>query len=144
MPTLSETAMIGLSMRFAVVVDGVDLGGWASCTGLSVNFNLTERKEGGVNDRTVWLPNRITYPKITLTRAMTATDSAKVTKWLASMVDKDSGGTAKITLFDAHHQEVASWSLQNVLPSLWKGPTLSATSHEVAIETLELAHEGFL
>ena len=59
MPTLSETAMLGLSMRFAVVVDGVDLGGWASCQGLSVNFNLTERKEGGVNDRTVWLPNRI-------------------------------------------------------------------------------------
>jgi phage tail-like protein len=144
MPTLSETAMLGLSMRFAVVVDGVDLGGWASCQGLSVNFNLTERKEGGVNDRTVWLPNRITYPKITLTRAMTATDSAKVTKWLASMVDKNRGGTAKITLFDAHNKEVASWSLQNVLPSLWKGPSLSATSHEVAIETLELAHEGFL
>ena len=75
---------------------------------------------------------------------MTATDSAKVTKWLASMVDKNRGGTAKITLFDAHNKEVASWSLQNVLPSLWKGPALSATSHEVAIETLELAHEGFL
>jgi phage tail-like protein len=141
---LSDTAMLGLNMRFAVVVDGVDLGGWASCQGLSVSFNLVERKEGGVNDRTVWLPGRLTYPRIVLTRAMTAPDSAKVMKWLSGMVDKDQGGTAKITLFDAHNDEVSSWSLQNVLPFLWKGPVLSATSKEVALETLELAHEGFL
>jgi phage tail-like protein len=141
---LSDKAMLGLSMRFAVVVDGVDLGGWASCQGLQVNFNLVERKEGGVNDRTVWLPNRISYPKIVLTRAMTSADSAKVTKWLSSMVDKDKGGTAKITLFDAHNDEVASWSLQNVLPNMWKGPALNAMSREVALETLELVHEGFL
>jgi phage tail-like protein len=141
---LSDTAMLGLSMRFAVVVDGVDLGGWASCQGLSVSFNLVERKEGGVNDRTVWLPGRVTYPRVVLTRAMTAQDSAKVMKWLSGMVDKDQGGTAKITLFDAHNDEVSSWSLQNVLPFLWKGPALNATSRDVAIETLELAHEGFL
>jgi phage tail-like protein len=39
---------------------------------------------------------------------------------------------------------VASWSLQNVLPNMWKGPALNATSREVALETLELVHEGFL
>jgi phage tail-like protein len=141
---LSDKAMLGLSMRFAVVVDGVDLGGWASCQGLAVSFNLEERKEGGVNDRSVWLPNHVSYPKIKLTRAMSKDDSAKVMKWLSSMVDKDKGGTAKITLFDAHNKEVASWSLQNVLPNSWAGPQLSATSKDVAIETLELVHEGFL
>jgi phage tail-like protein len=141
---LSDTAMLGLSMRFAVVVDGVDLGGWAKCEGLAVSFNLVERMEGGVNDRTVWLPGRIKYPKVSLTRAMTAPDSAKVMKWLSSMIDKDRGGTAKITLFDAHNEEVASWSLQNVLPSAWTGPTLNATSKDVAVEKLELVHEGFL
>ena len=141
---LSETAMLGLEMRFAVVVDGIDLGGWATCQGLAINFNLVERQEGGVNDHNVWLPGHITYPKILLTRAMTSADSAKVMTWLTSMVDKTSGGTAKITLFDAHKKEVASWSLQNVLPFSWKGPSLGATSHAVAVETLELVHEGFL
>lgn len=141
---LSDTAMLGLSMRFAVVVDGVDLGGWAKCEGLAVSFNLEERVEGGVNDRTVWLPGRIKYPKVSLTRAMTAPDSAKVMKWLSSMIDKDRGGTAKITLFDAHNEEVSSWSLQNVLPWAWTGPTLNAISKDVAVEKLELVHEGFL
>ena len=141
---LSDTAMLGLSMRFAVVVDGVDLGGWAKCEGLAVTFGLEERVEGGVNDRTVWLPGRIQYPTVSLTRAMTAPDSAKVMKWLSSMVDKQQGGTAKITLFDAHNKEVSSWSLQNVLPSSWTGPTLNATSKEIAVEKLELVHEGFL
>jgi phage tail-like protein len=141
---LSDTAMLGLSMRFAVVVDDVDLGGWASCQGLSVNFNLIERKEGGVNDHSVWVPTRVQYPKIALTRAMTAADSVKVMKWLSSMIDKQQGCTAKITLFDAHKEEVVSWSLQNVRPASWTGPTLNATSREVAIEKLELVHEGFL
>ncbi len=141
---LSDKAMLGLSMRFAVVVDGVDLGGWASCQGLAVDFGLVERKEGGVNGHSVWLPDRVKYPKVSLTRAMTSADSAKVMKWLSDMVDKSTGGTAKITLLDAHNQEVASWSLRNVLPLMWHGPTLNATSRDIATETLDLVHEGFL
>jgi phage tail-like protein len=36
------------------------------------------------------------------------------------------------------------WNLQNAYPVKWTGPELKATASEVAIETLELAHEGLL
>lgn len=52
--------------------------------------------------------------------------------------------SGKITLFDAALAEVASWELQNVLPQAWKGPSFDANGKLVALETLELVHEGFL
>jgi phage tail-like protein len=135
---------LGLSFRFDVHVDGIDLGGWASCTGLKVDFELFKILEGGTNTHACWVPDRIHYEKLTLTRAMTRDDSAKVAQWLSSCVDRSSGGTAKIILRDARGAEVASWSLTNVLPKSWKGPDLTAKDGTVAIETLELVHEGFL
>jgi phage tail-like protein len=141
---LQTAAMLGLATRFDVVVDGIDLGGWASCDGLSVDFDLQEIKEGGTNDHVYYLPNRLKYNKIKLVRAMTKADSAKLTGWLSSCVDSGDGGTARIALKDAHNDEVASWSLRNVRPSSWEGPSLSADGKAIAKETLVLAHEGFL
>jgi phage tail-like protein len=136
--------MLGLSARFAVVVDGIDLGAWESCAGLKVDFGLVEWAEGGTNSHSYWLPGRLKYEKITLTRAMAAGDSARLIAWLSSRIDKDTGGTAKITLRDAHNQDVCSWTLKNVLPFAWEGPGLDAKQNTVALEKLVLAHEGFL
>lgn len=52
--------------------------------------------------------------------------------------------SGKITLRDAALEEVASWELQNVMPASWKGPQLDANGKLVALETLDLIHEGFL
>src|SRR3954447_1272208 len=100
MPTLKDTAQYGLVMRFEVIVDGIDLGAWASCDGLKVDFGLKEIKVGGNNEYKVYLPDRVNYPHLVLKRAMTASDSGKVMDWLRSMVDATEGGTATITLKD--------------------------------------------
>ena len=161
---ISLTTMLALTARFHVVVDGkIDLGGWARCQGLQVKFNPEPIKEGGNYQYEPILQGHIQYPNITLTRAMNADDTKTVQDWLKeranSWIDglssgssairrmvhmKGSGGTAQITLFDAKGVKVCSWSLRNVYPAMWKGPDLDASTLGVAIETLELAHEGFL
>jgi phage tail-like protein len=141
---LDSMNSVGLTCRFSVKVDGMELGGWASCTGLRVDFKLKEILEGGTNGHTCYVPDRISYPRVTLTRAMTADDSPKVAQWLATYVDRESGGTAEITLNDARGTRIASWTLHNVLPASWRGPDLVGQSDKVAMETLELVHEGFL
>jgi phage tail-like protein len=141
---LDSMSNVGLTCRFAVKVDGMDLGGWASCTGLRVDFRLKEIWEGGTNGHACYVPDRISYPRVTLTRAMTASDSPKVAQWLGTYVDKQSGSTAEITLNDARGIKIASWTLHNVLPASWKGPELASHDGKVAMETLELVHEGFL
>lgn len=144
MPQFTDSTQFGLVMRFDVVVAGIDLGAWASCDGLKVDFGLKEIKVGGNNECKVYLPDRVNYPRLVLKRAMNARDSAKVMTWLRSMVDATEGDTATITLRDSHNQTVSEWTFANARPASWKGPTLSATGKEVATEVLELVHEGFL
>ncbi|MBV8935209.1 MAG: phage tail protein, partial [Alphaproteobacteria bacterium] len=38
--------------------------------------------------------------------------------------------------------ELARWNFINAWPAKWTGPTFNAESNDIAIETLELAHEG--
>jgi phage tail-like protein len=143
-PSLAEDVQLGLVNRFLVEVDGIDLGGWSRCQGLAVDFAPEEVKEGGAHDHVHYLAGHVSYPAVTLTRAISAADFTKVQRWLASMVSDYTGGTATIALLDSRAQEVARWSLRNVYPARWKGPDLNSTGHDVATETLELVHEGFL
>ena len=39
-------------------------------------------------------------------------------------------------------EEKIRWNLRNAFPTKWSGPSLDATSEAIAIETLELTHEG--
>jgi phage tail-like protein len=142
--SFNDTTQFGLSMRFDVVVGGINLGGWSSCEGLRINFGLKEIRSGGNNEFSGWLPDRINYPHLMLKRAISKSASATIMAWLSTMIDADQGQAATITLRDSHNDEVAHWTVRGVRPFSWTGPTLSATAHDVAVETLELAHEGFL
>jgi len=148
--TLTVDANLGLAMRFDVVVDGYSLGSWSSCKGLTVTFDSIKVNELGQHAWTTNIPNRAKYSAVTLTRAMTAGDWATTKRWLEQVIGDGwvtgsaTEHTATITLRDAKRAEVAVWTLRNALPSTWKGPQLDATGKAVALETLELIHEGFL
>ncbi|WP_158893766.1 phage tail protein [Amycolatopsis anabasis] len=148
---LSLNALLGLTTRFTVVVDGMDLGGWGHCHGLSVDFKYEAVEDGGNYEHVTILPNRLEYKTITLKRAMNAQDSMKVQNWLRQQVSRwvnartaPVGGTAQITLLDSRANPVTSWQLRNVYPARWDGPELDASTAGIAMETLELVHEGFL
>src|SRR5258706_5609640 len=144
MPQFTDTTQFGLVMRFDVRVAGNDFGAWSSCDGLKVDFGLKEIKVGGNNDCKVYLPDRVLCPRLVLKRAMNARDSGKVMTYLRSMIDATEGDTATITLRDSHNQTVSEWTFANARPALWQGPTLNSTGKDVAVEVLELVHEGFL
>jgi phage tail-like protein len=143
--------MLGLTTRFQVSIDGINMGGWARCSGLSVSFNPELWAEGGNYQYRAILPGHIEYPKVTLARPMSSQDSATVQSWLsdrannwAPAANSGNGGTAEIKLLDAHQNPVASWSLRNVFPDSWVGPDLDAMTFGIAVEKLVLVHEGFL
>lgn len=154
MQNLTDNARLGMSMRFRVSVDGINLGSWATCAGLSVDFKHKRIGEGGNYEYSLILPERVEYKAITLRRAMSPQESALVQRWLAEVVSgwyqaaspRDFGPrTAEIELFDATGRTVvASWTLRNVYPARWSGPDLDASGSRVALEALELVHEGFL
>lgn len=155
---LGETSLLGMAMRFDVVVDGHDLGSWSACKGLTVTFKHAKVVELGQHEYTTYVPDRAEYATVVLERAMEKGDWDKTRAWLAKVSAADwllesvgmggiggaGGSSAQIVLRDAKLGEVASWTLANALPTAWKGPQLDALGKRVAIETLELCHEGFL
>jgi phage tail-like protein len=135
---MSETA---LGLRFAVTIDGLLLGDWTKCDGLSIEYDVTEYREGGENGFVHRLAGRAKYTNIKLTRPIDAS-SAEVAAWVASVSTKLIRQTAQIAVMDAAGNTVVAWNLVGVYPVRWTGPTLDVGGNQVAYETLELAHHG--
>ena len=126
------------------MIDGIDLGGWSKCEGLNVTFKYYDYKPLGHNGFTPILPDRLDYGKIKLSRAVNDKDTPKLMSWLAQRAAGAADGTGGIALLGTDGQAVMVWHLRGVYPSQWSGPSMDASSKNIAIEVLELAHEGFL
>lgn len=134
----------GQVLRFRVRIDDEhDLGDWSKCDGLSVEYELKEYMEGGENAYVHKIPGRIKYQNIKLTRVLTR-DSSKVAAWLTSLQEGVQRQTAEIAALDPTGETIVSWTLQGVYPAKWTGPSFDIGSSQVASETLELVHNGFL
>ena len=63
--------------------------------------------------------------------------------WIRSVMNGQTlRADGTITLLDEMRQPVMAFRFRRAWPCKWQGPTLDATSNEIAIETLELCHEG--
>lgn len=147
--SFSETDLLGLAFRFEVVVDGFDLGSWSSCKGLGVTFKHQKVLELGQHAHTSYVPDRADYTNVLLMRAMKAGDWTTTKQWLEDVsgdgwLITSGANSATIRLKDAKLDTVAEWTLRNALPASWKAPQFDANGKTVALETLELQHEGFL
>jgi phage tail-like protein len=47
-----------------------------------------------------------------------------------------------VTLMDELHIPVKVWSFRRGIPVKWTGPSLNAAQNQVAVEELEITHEG--
>jgi phage tail-like protein len=132
----------GSSIYFKLTIDGLDLGLFNTCEGLSAEVVVEQYREGGNNGYTTQLPSRVNHSNITLTRPLTP-DSAKLTAWISSVATGIQRPTAQIAALRADGSLVAQWGLLDALPVRWTGPTLDPANATVATEKLEIAHHGF-
>jgi phage tail-like protein len=131
-----------VSVAFVVKIDDTAIGMFTSCEGLGCEVVMESREEGG-NNAYVWqLPSRMKYSNIKLTRPLGA-DTAKVAAWVSSVAQGYERKTAVIQAMRADGKIVAQWSLLDVLPVKWSGPSLNPDQPKVLTETLEIAHHGF-
>lgn len=132
------------SLRFTVTIDGhSSLGNWTKCEGLTVEYDVHEYSEGGLNGFVHRLPGRAKYQNIKLTRPIDAS-SAAVAGWVASVQAMGNRVTAQIAVVDPEGTPITFWNLMDVFPVRWTGPNLDVDTAQVATESLELAHNGFL
>ena len=138
---MADTDML-VGLYFTIDIDHCTLGAFTTCDGLSMDVETEDRIEGGNNGFVHKLPVRIKYSNVKFTRPV-GPESAKVAQWLAEMADGVTRGTATIEALTPHMEKLVSWRLNGVIPVKWQGPSFSAESPKVAVETLEIAHHGF-
>ena len=130
-----------LSFRFLVEVQGLLVGGFSEVSGLQAETETEEVREGGVNDHIHKLPKMTRHQNIILKRGIT--DSETLWKWHNDVVSgKVERKTVFIILMDSERNEVWQWYLERAYPVKWTGPELRADSSTVAVEALELVHDG--
>jgi phage tail-like protein len=130
-------------LRFHVVIDGVDIGAFTGCDGLSAEYEIEEYAEGGQNAFVHRIPGRLKFQNVKLTRPVDQ-DSGRLAAWFASLQATVRRQTASIVAFDVRGRRLAQWNLLDVYPMRWTGPSFSSDGNDVAKETLELAHNGFV
>lgn len=112
-------------------------------SGLSVEYDMEEYKEGGENRFTHKLPVRTKYADMVLKRGM-LTDS-KVIQWcLEAFRDrKFVPADVNVILMNEKSAPLRTWKVAHAIPKKWLISDLNANDNAVVIETLELSYRYF-
>jgi len=114
-----------------------------SVSGLSVEYDYENFKEGGENRFEHKLPVRTKYAELVLKRGM-LTDS-KVTGWcLDAFRDrKFVPADLNVILMNEKGEPLRTWKVAHAIPKKWSVTDLNANDNAIVIETLELSYRYF-
>ena len=131
-----------LDFNFLVEIDSVTVAGFSEADLPEGRIEAVAYREG--SDKTSvarLLPGRVEYGPLVLRRGFNG-DGQLFQWWQAVAQGTVDRRNVSVVLLDEQRQQVARWNLHRAWPSKWTGPALRALGNEVAIETLELVHEG--
>ena len=122
-------------------IDGLEAGGFSEASGFDASIDVIEYREGDMVQTPMKLPGLKKYGNITLKQGVA--DSMVMYEWMIAGVEGEvERKTITITILDETETATASWQVINAWPAKYTAPDFNATASEVAIETLEIAHEG--
>ena len=117
-------------------------GAFSEVTGLSGELEVTAYAEGGVNDYVHQLPVRHSWGRITLRRGVVRDPG--LWSWYEAGLTQSLGArrNGAIVLMTPAGTRAVAWEFRAGLAAKWTGPDLHAGQDAVAVESLEVAHEG--
>ena len=143
------------TFQFSVEIDGREIAQFSEVSGFDVTYDPIEYRAG---DSTVYttqkFPGLAKYGNVTLKRGVLVANEGEgetdneFFKWISENINGHykKAETVTINLKDPAIRDddtpVATWQLTNAWPTKYTGPDLKAQTAELAMETLELAHEG--
>lgn len=130
------------SFNFQLEIDGVPLGAFSECSGLTAEGDAVDYREGtDLQPNVRKLPGLRKYTNITLKRGFTQDKSLWV--WYQNIFNGIADRrNVTIILMNEERQAVLRWHAENAWINKIEGPSLKASGNEVALESVELVHEG--
>lgn len=126
-----------------------EIAHFMECSGLKNSAEVFEIREGGLNGRTHKRPGQSKWENIVLRYGTSA--STQLASWRDRyLLDMFTGGervdpkksSGAIVLLDNSGRPLRRFEFKNAWPVSWEGPSLNAGGSDLAVETIEIAHEG--
>jgi phage tail-like protein len=126
------------AFNFRVVVDGVTIGAFSELSGLTAEGDAIDHLKAANLQPTVRkLVGLHKYTNITLKRGYMRDQS--LWNWRKGQSDRRD---VTIEVMNEAPKRLQRWHLENAWVNKIEGPSLKASGNEIAVETLEIAHEG--
>lgn len=116
---------------------------FAEVSGLNIEHEVVEYREGSSPEfMATKMPGMVKYSNITLKRGILKNDN-EFFDWINTIqMNTVERRDVSISLLNESHEPVITWRVKNAWPTKYSGPVLNANANEIAMESLELAHEG--
>ena len=117
--------------------------GFTEVSGLDITNEVIEYRDGASPEYTkIKMPGQRKFSNITLKRGTFAGDN-QFYEWFNTVnLNQIERRDLTISLLNENHEPVVVWKVKNAWPTKVTPTDLKADGNEVALETLELAHEG--
>ncbi len=127
--------------RFTVRFDSLQPVGFSDCTGLTLETEVQDYHEGGLNTHSWKFVTRSKQGNLTLKRGIV--DTVMWNWYLAITRGASQFRNGTITVQDpSGSNDFIEFQVLQAFPVKWVGPDLSAGQNNLAVETLEFAHQG--
>lgn len=137
----TSSTMAGFGSAALSAISDVLLGGFSECSGLEMSMKVEDYNEGGNNATVLKFPGRMSWGNLTLKKGVGS--SSALWDWgYGFVVGKGKRRDGLVVLLNELHVPNNIWFFRRGLPLKYSGPSLNATQSSVAIESIEIAHEG--
>lgn len=120
---------------------GTVAAGFSEVTGLEATLQVEEYSEGGENRFVHKFPTRMTWANLVLKHGIGVDRS--LWAWHFDYVNgRGKRRDGLVVLTDETRKPVKTWTFRRGFPLKWTGPSLNAQQGNVAIESIEIVHEG--
>lgn len=127
--------------NFLIEIDGVSRASFTEASGLEISQEVIDYREGSEATVVRKLPGLKTFANIMLKRGWT--QDAELWLWrkttLDGLTERRSGA---IIVLDEAREEALRFNFREGWICKWEGPQLNSTTNEIAIESIEICHEG--
>lgn len=146
---MAETNWPVPKFYFKVTLGSEDIGSFQEVSGLKKTVEVIDYRGGDSLDFFVQkIPGLQKFDNITLKRGVFK-DEKQFSEWMKSVKDNlsspdlgDARRDVTIELLDAGQNPILTWTVERAFPVAVTYPDLNSTANEIAVETIELAHEG--
>ena len=130
-----------LNFNFRVEIEGAEVARFSEVVLPEGRIETIAYRAGDDLGPARQLPGRVEYGRVVLRHGF-AGDPRLFQWWRAVVQGNLDRRNLAIILLDERRNEKVRWAVYEAWPAKWVGPSFRALGNDVAIETIELAHEG--